>query len=93
MNFRHAITRLPAHTFSQGISSANLGQPDINLAIVQHQSYVTGFTKRWSGLFCPAGIPRFPGFCFCGRYGSRHQMILRSFLARVQIRAVVRSTK
>jgi dimethylargininase len=64
MNFRHAITRLPANTFSQGISSSKLGQPDIDLAIVQHQSYVSALSK--AGLDClvlPAS-PEFPDSVF-----------------------------
>ncbi len=64
MNFRHAITRLPAHTFSQGISSANLGQPDINLAIVQHQSYVTALQNAGLDCFVLPASPDFPDSVF-----------------------------
>ena len=64
MNFRHAITRLPAHTFSQGISSSNLGQPDIDLANVQHQSYVAALQKAGLDCFVLPASPEFPDSVF-----------------------------
>ena len=64
MNFQHAITRLPAHTFSQGISSANLGQPEIDMAIVQHQSYVTALQKTGLNCFVLPASPEFPDSVF-----------------------------
>jgi dimethylargininase len=39
MNFTRAIVRPPSTSFSQGITSANLGSPDIALAQEQHQAY------------------------------------------------------
>ncbi|MBI9082095.1 MAG: N(G),N(G)-dimethylarginine dimethylaminohydrolase [Desulfobacterales bacterium] len=38
--FTHAIVRPPGATFSDGITSADLGRPDLALARVQHQGYV-----------------------------------------------------
>lgn len=39
MNFTRAIVRPPSTSFAQGITSANLGIPDIALAREQHQAY------------------------------------------------------
>ena len=64
MNFRHAITRLPAITFSQGISAANLGQPDINMAIAQHQSYVAALQNAGLGCYVLPASPDFPDSVF-----------------------------
>lgn len=64
MNFRHAITRLPAHTFSQGISSANLGQPNIDLATLQHQSYVAALQNAGLRCFVLPASPDFPDSVF-----------------------------
>ena len=40
MLFSNAITRQPAESFPEGISSANLGKADITLALKQHADYV-----------------------------------------------------
>jgi dimethylargininase len=39
MNFTHAITRRPANTYTQAITSSDLGPPDIELANQQHTQY------------------------------------------------------
>ena len=59
MHFQYAITRLPADTFSQGISTSNLGKPDIALALAQHQHYVAALQK--AGLDCVV-LPPAPAF-------------------------------
>lgn len=64
MNFQYAITRHPAHTFSQGISTANLGKPDIDLAIVQHQFYVAALQKAGLGCYILPASPDFPDSVF-----------------------------
>ena len=40
MKFTHAITRKPGKNFALGITTANLGKPDYELMIKQHQTYV-----------------------------------------------------
>lgn len=40
MHYRFAITRKPGYSFTQGITTANLGVPDIALAQAQHEQYV-----------------------------------------------------
>jgi dimethylargininase len=37
--FRHAIVRQPGHSFADGLSTAELGPPDVALALVQHEAY------------------------------------------------------
>ena len=40
MTFTHAITRRPAASYPQGISTSNLGKPTLTLALQQHAGYV-----------------------------------------------------
>ena len=37
--FMHAIARSPGRTFAQGLTSAALGAPDMNLTLEQHRAY------------------------------------------------------
>ena len=37
--FRHAIVRLPGDNFTQGLTTAELGAPDVKLALLQHEAY------------------------------------------------------
>ena len=39
MIFRHAIVRPPAASFAQGLTTVDLGAPDLALALAQHQAY------------------------------------------------------
>lgn len=39
MNFKNAIVRTPGKNFPQGLTSANLGQPDYQKALEQHSAY------------------------------------------------------
>jgi dimethylargininase len=39
MRFKNAITRLPAQTFSQGLTSSSEGQPSVEKALDQHGRY------------------------------------------------------
>lgn len=39
MQFTHAITRKPASTYSQAITSSDLGAPDLALTQLQHEQY------------------------------------------------------
>lgn len=41
--FKRAIVRTPSGTMGDGITGAGLGCPDMNLALVQHRSYVEYF--------------------------------------------------
>jgi dimethylargininase len=39
MRFKNAITRLPAHTFSYGLTSSSEGEPSVEKALDQHSRY------------------------------------------------------
>jgi dimethylargininase len=39
MPFTHAIVRPPGATFAAGLTSSNLGPPDLTLALKQHDAY------------------------------------------------------
>lgn len=45
MNFRHAIVKPPGNSFKKGITSAELGAPDLALAREQHQAYSSALEK------------------------------------------------
>lgn len=40
MKFEHAIVRRPGTTLVHGITTAGLGEPDYNMALLQHDAYV-----------------------------------------------------
>ena len=43
--FTKAIVRTPSRSFVNGITTANLGMPDYNLALKQHQEYINALIK------------------------------------------------
>ena len=43
--FTNAIVRTPSKSFVNGITTANLGLPDYNLAIKQHQDYINALIR------------------------------------------------
>jgi dimethylargininase len=43
--FSNAIVRIPGKSMIQGLTTANLGHPDYNKAIEQHQSYINTLKK------------------------------------------------
>ncbi len=43
--FSKAIVRTPGTSFSQGLSSSNLGTPDYQLCLKQHQAYIKALKK------------------------------------------------
>ncbi len=45
MRFTRAIVRKPSPEMVHGITSVNLGRPDFQIALVQHQSYVEALIK------------------------------------------------
>jgi dimethylargininase len=46
--FKYAITRKPGRNFAEGLTTANLGKPEYDRIIVQHQAYIN--TLRELGL-------------------------------------------
>lgn len=43
--FRHALVRPPARSFSQGLTSAGQGAPDLNIALAQHAAYCSALRR------------------------------------------------
>ncbi|HEY4933570.1 MAG TPA: arginine deiminase family protein [Terriglobales bacterium] len=37
--FKHAIVRCPGENFAEGLTTATLGEPDLHLALLQHEAY------------------------------------------------------
>jgi len=64
MQFTHAITRLPADTFSQGISTANLGKPVLKKAVKQHADYVGALQQSGLTRMVLPPAPAFPDSVF-----------------------------
>lgn len=62
--FTKAIVRRPAVTFANGISTANLGKPDIRLALKQHDAYCDALVKCGLSLTVMEADPDFPDSCF-----------------------------
>lgn len=64
MNYSRAIVRPPGSSFSEGLTQANLGVPDLRLALQQHAAYCAALEK--CGLFLTKldPDPRFPDSTF-----------------------------
>jgi len=62
--FTKAIVRKPAETFVNGITTANLGKPEINLALKQHDAYCEALIKCGLELIVLDADPNFPDSCF-----------------------------
>jgi len=62
--FTKAIVRKPAETFSNGITSANLGKPNYQLALKQHDAYCEALIKCGLSLTVLEPSPEFPDSCF-----------------------------
>jgi len=62
--FTKAIVRKPAETFANGISTANLGKPNYQLALKQHEAYCEALIKCGLELTVLDASPDFPDSCF-----------------------------
>lgn len=62
--FTKAIVRKPAKTFANGISTSNLGKPDYNLTLKQHDAYCEALIKCGLELTILDANPDFPDSCF-----------------------------
>ena len=45
MYFKRAIVRPPGSSFARGITSADMGAPDLDLALDQHQAYCAALER------------------------------------------------
>lgn len=64
MKFRYAITRQPGPEMVQGISSADLGQPDFDRALDQHDGYVRALEQCGLEVVVLPADAKFPDGCF-----------------------------
>lgn len=63
--FKHAIVRTPAPSLLQGITSApELGTPDYELALQQHQSYIEALKACGVQVKVLDAVDQFPDSCF-----------------------------
>lgn len=64
MHYQFAITRRPGRSFAQGITTANLGAPDFQLALAQHEQYVATLQACGLEVIDLAADESFPDGCF-----------------------------
>jgi dimethylargininase len=64
MRFEHAITRLPAHTFSHGLTSSGEGAPSIEKALDQHERYCDALRKCGLAVDTLAAAVEYPDSTF-----------------------------
>ncbi|MFO7829850.1 MAG: arginine deiminase family protein [Bacteroidales bacterium] len=62
--FTKAIVRRPAETFANGITTSNLGKPNYNLALKQHDAYCDALIKCGLELTILEADPDYPDSCF-----------------------------
>ena len=62
--FSKAIVRTPCKNFINGITTANLGLPDYDLALIQHQEYVQALRKCGLGVIVLYADENYPDSTF-----------------------------
>lgn len=62
--FTKAIVRKPAETYANGITTSNLGKPNYNLTLKQHEAYCEALVKCGLELIVLEADPRYPDSCF-----------------------------
>ena len=62
--FTYALTRFPAKTYSDGITTADLGKPDLDLTIKQHQAYCQALSDAGANVISQPAAPDFPDSVF-----------------------------
>lgn len=62
--FTKAISKKPCSRFAEGITTANLGKPDFNLALQQHAAYINALKSCGLELYELAADENFPDSCF-----------------------------
>ena len=64
MHYKIAITRQPGHSFCEGITTANLGAPNLALALAQHEQYVSTLKSCGLEVIDLDADENFPDGCF-----------------------------
>lgn len=64
VRFTHAIVRPPAASFSAGLTTADLGSPDVTLALAQHAAYCHALPKLGLSVTHLEPDPDFPDSTF-----------------------------
>jgi len=64
MNFSNAIVQKPGISYSEGITTSNLGKPDITLALKQHETYCRTLEKCGLTVERLEAAPSFPDSVF-----------------------------
>ncbi|PKO15223.1 MAG: N(G),N(G)-dimethylarginine dimethylaminohydrolase [Chloroflexi bacterium HGW-Chloroflexi-10] len=64
MSFQFAITRQPAESYIDGITTANLGRPEMPLARAQHAAYVQALTRAGLQVSVLPPTPAYPDSVF-----------------------------
>lgn len=62
--FKNVIVRVPSPSISEGLTSADLGQPIYEKALVQHENYVSALTKAGVNVTVLEPRNEFPDACF-----------------------------
>lgn len=62
--FKNVIVRVPSASISDGLTSADLGQPIYEKALVQHENYVSALTKTGVTVTVLEPKNQFPDSCF-----------------------------
>ena len=62
--FTTALTRRPAHDFTEGLTSAVLGKPEFDLALQQHADYVSSLQQLDLQVVELEPVVGFPDACF-----------------------------
>lgn len=62
--FKNVIVRVPASSISEGITSADLGKPIYEKALMQHENYVSALTKTGVEVTVLEPKDAFPDSCF-----------------------------
>jgi dimethylargininase len=62
--YHHAIVRMPGSNFDDGITTADIGAPEFEKAILQHQDYCKALRSCGLSLTILDADPRYPDGCF-----------------------------
>ena len=62
--FQHVIVRTPCQSLIEGITSANLGLPDLALAMSQHEQYIAALRQCGVALTILPPLDAYPDSVF-----------------------------